>query len=360
MCETSLKQGFLTVYRVSDERAGGSIDSAAQCFGAPAGRAGESGTPPPGPGRAILPLKGEGSDSAAGCFLEHARALGATAHAFELQRLGRLVPWNHMDVFADRLRKELDRLPLPVGILAFHDIMATRVCHFFAAAGLSVPEQVAVLGIGNDPLTCDCASVPLSSVDPNRYAQGRIAAELLDRLMNGEAVPAGLVVTPSAGVVARKSTDVLAVPDLDTARALRYLWEHLAEPLSVGRVADAVGVSRRTLDRSFRAHLGRSVIDELNRKRIERACELLTGTRQSVVSIARQVGFRTEPYLFRVFRKQTGTTPKKYRLAHTVQPARVSWSSVFRPAVPPRKNPSGSLDETNSPHRTGVVGKLRG
>jgi len=261
-------------------------------------------------------------------FLEHARAQGATAHAFELQRLGRLVPWHHMDVFADRLRKELDRLPLPVGILAFHDIMATRVCHFCAAAGLSVPEQVAVLGIGNDPLTCDCASVPLSSVDPNRYAQGRIAAELLDRLMNGEAVPAGLVVTPSAGVVARKSTDVLAVPDLDTARALRYLWEHLAEPLSVGRVADAVGVSRRTLDRSFRAPLGRSVIDELNRKRIERACELLTETRQSVVSIARQVGFRTEPYLFRVFRKQMGTTPKKYRLAHTARAGGgADWSS---------------------------------
>ena len=153
----------------------------------------------------------------------------------------------------------------------------------------SVPEQVAVLGMGNDPLICDCASVPLSSVDSNRFAQGRIAAELLDRLMNGEAVPAEFVVTPSGGVVARKSTDVLAVPDLDTARALRYLWEHLAEPLSVGKVAKAVGVSRRTLDRAFRTHLGRSVTDELNRKRIERCCELLTGTRQSVVSIARQV-----------------------------------------------------------------------
>ena len=58
-------------------------------------------------------------------------------------------------------------------------------------------------------------------------------------------------------------------------------------------MAEAVGVSRRTLDRAFRTHLGRSVINKLNRKRIERCGELLTGTRQSVVSIARQVGFRT-------------------------------------------------------------------
>jgi len=252
-------------------------------------------------------------------FLEHAQALGAVAHAFELQRLGRLVPWKRVDVFAERLRKELDRIQLPVGIFAFHDIMAARICHFCAAAGLSVPEQVAVLGMGNDPLTCDCASVPLSSVDSNRFGQGRIAAELLDRLMDGEAVPAEFFVAPSGGVVARKSTDVLAVPDLDTARALRYLWEHLAEPLNVRGVAEAVGVSRRTLDRAFRAHLGRSVIDELNRRRIERCCELLTGTRQSVVSIARQVGFRNEPYLFRVFRKQMGMTPKQYRLAHVAK-----------------------------------------
>jgi len=252
-------------------------------------------------------------------FLEHAQALGATAHAFEFQRLGRLVPWTSIDVFARRLRKELEHFQLPVGIFAFHDIMATRICHFCAAAGLSVPEQVAVLGMGNDPLICDCASVPLSSVDSNRFAQGRIAAELLDRLMDGEAVPAEFVVAPSGGVVARKSTDVLAIPDLDTARALRYLWEHLAEPLSVGDVAQAVGVSRRTLDRAFRTHLGRSVTDELNRKRIERCCELLTGTRQSVGSIARQIGFRTEPYLFRVFRKQMGMTPRQYRLAHAAR-----------------------------------------
>ena len=252
-------------------------------------------------------------------FLEHAQALGAVAHAFELQRLGRPVPWKRVDVFAGRLLKELGRLQLPVGIFTFHDIMATRICHFCAAAGLRVPEQVAVLGMGNDPLTCDCASVPLSSVESNRFEQGRIAAELLDRLMDGEAAPSQFVVAPSGGVVARKSTDVLAVPDVDTARALRYLWEHLAEPLSVGGVAEAVGVSRRTLDRAFRTHLGRSVIDELNRKRIERCCELLTGTRQSVISIARQVGFRNEPYLFRVFRKQMGMTPKQYRLAHAAE-----------------------------------------
>ena len=230
---------------------------------------------------------------------------------------GKRVPWTRIGVFAGRLKKELASIKPPVGIFTHHDIMASRICHFAAAAGLRVPEQVAVLGMGNNPLICGCAPVPLSSVDSNQYGCGWSAAELLDQLMAGRAAPAKCVLVSAAGVVTRRSTDVLAVPDVDTARALRYLWEHLGEPLTVGRVAEAVGVSRRTLDRGFRTHLGRSVTDELNRKRIEQACELLVRTRQSVVSIARQVGFRTESYLFRVFREHMGTTPKRYRLAHT-------------------------------------------
>ena len=53
------------------------------------------------------------------------------------------------------------------------------------------------------------------------------------RLMDGEPAPTEPILIPPAGVVTRQSTDVLALPDPDTARALRYMWEHLAEPPSV-------------------------------------------------------------------------------------------------------------------------------
>lgn len=249
-------------------------------------------------------------------FVEHARALTMNAHAFTLQERPNVYYWTRVSVFAERLKKQLANIELPVGIFAYHDLMASRLCYFCDAAGLRIPEQVAVLGQNNQRIHCDCAMVPLSSVDPNHYEQGRAAATLLERLMDGEPAPDKPILIPPAGVVARQSTDVLAIPDVDTARALRYMWEHLADPLTVGRVAEAVGVSRRTLDRGFRRHLGRSVTDELNRKRIEVCCELLTGTRMSGVAIARKVGYRTEPYMFHVFRKRMGMTPRQYRLAH--------------------------------------------
>jgi len=252
-------------------------------------------------------------------YLERARELGAKAEFIAVQRPGQTVSWTRFGTLARRFKKEISKFSLPLGIFTYHDKMAARICEFCEAIGLSVPEQVAVLGLGNDVNQCDFAPTPLSSLDPNSLEQGRAAAELLNRLMDGGTPPAEPIMIPPAGILTRKSTDVLAMPDIETARGLRYLWEHLGEPLSVGRVADAVGVSRRKLERHFRTHLHRSVNEELVRKRIERACELLTGTDLSIKNVARQIGFSTETYFFRIFRRTMGMTPRTYRRANTTK-----------------------------------------
>jgi LacI family transcriptional regulator len=252
-------------------------------------------------------------------FVERARGLGARADLIAVQRPGRTVPWERAKTLAERFRKEISGLQLPLGIFTYHDAMAVRICGFCDAVGLRVPEQVAVLGRGNDPYQCDFAATPLSSVDPNYFVQGRAAAELLDNLMNGEPVPKEPVLIAPTGVVTRQSTDVLALPDLDTARALRYIWEHFSEPLQVSDIADAIAVSRRKIERHFRTHLHRSLNEELIRKRIERSCELLTATKLPSRKIAGQVGFSTETYFCRIFRGTMGMTPKKYRLAHAAK-----------------------------------------
>lgn len=255
-------------------------------------------------------------------FVEHARTLGARAKLIAVQRLGQHVPWTRIQTLARRLQKEISDLRLPLGIFTYHDVMGVRICRFCKALGLSVPEQVAVLGIGNNSYRCDFAPTPLSSVDPNFLAQGRAAARLLERLMDGQNAPAEPVLIPPTGIVTRQSTDVLALPDVDTARALRYMWTHLLEPLNVRKVAEAAAVSRRKLERHFQAYLGRTVNEELNRKRIERGCDLLRGTDLPVGEIARQVGFSSSAYFCVVFRKQTDTTPKQYRLKHTARQAK--------------------------------------
>ncbi|MBT3296050.1 MAG: hypothetical protein HN919_05185 [Verrucomicrobia bacterium] len=56
---------------------------------------------------------------------------------------------------------------------------------------------------------------------------------------------------PPRGVVARRSTDVLAVADPAVARAMRFMWDHLDQNLSVEDVAMQASVSRRKLERIF-------------------------------------------------------------------------------------------------------------
>ena len=237
------------------------------------------------------------------------------ADLIAVQAPKRSIPWTQFNKLAERFRKEVSKLKLPLGIFTYNDQMAGRICHFCEAIGLSVPEQVAVLGMGNDPTRCECSSVPLSSVDPNAVGHGRVAAEQLEALMDGKALPKKHILVAPTAVVTRQSTNILALPDLETAKALRYMWDHIAESPRVSKIAAATGVSRRKLERHFRTYLHRSVNEELNRKRIERCCELLTSTKMNIEDVARQVGFNTEKYFYMVFRKAIGSTPRKYRLA---------------------------------------------
>ena len=105
------------------------------------------------------------------------------------------------------------------------------------------------------------------------------------------------------------------VSDEQVAKALRYIWDHLDHPLTVDEIAGHVGVSRATLGRLFRKHMRRSIIDEIASNRLEKARELLALGKLPVKEVAVACGFSTPNYFNNVFRKATGATPRKFRLA---------------------------------------------
>ena len=212
----------------------------------------------------------------------------------------------------------LAALPKPVGVFTYDDVMAARVCTMCLAAGLAVPEEVAVLGVGNNPLTCELSPVHLSSIDTAVEERGKLAALLLRSLMHGKAPPAAPIMVPPRSVVQRRSTDVLAVDDPSVAGAMRFMWDHLEQSLSVKDIAQEVGVGRRHLERAFRHHLGRGINAELRRKRLERCCEVLRSTTISITDLAPRLGFRSADYLHSSFRQAFGMTPRTYRMRNRV------------------------------------------
>ncbi len=156
--------------------------------------------------------------------------------------------------------------------------------------------------------------MPLSSITPDYERHGIEAARLLQRMMEGETIPPGtLVRIPPQEIITRRSTDITAIQDTKAALALRYIWDHYRTPISPEDIAAFCGIPRRSLERRFRNALGRTLMKEVMRQRLSKACELLVSGEIPVVEIAARVGFMTPQYFNFQFKKKFGVPPQAYR-----------------------------------------------
>lgn len=102
--------------------------------------------------------------------------------------------------------------------------------------------------------------------------------------------------------------------------AEEYIGEHYMEELTLGKVAEAAGISGGYLSGLFMQHLECGFIDYLNEVRIEHACCYLEQNTLKIYEIAYKVGFRSEKYFSKVFKKIKGVSPKEYRNGERGQP----------------------------------------
>ena len=212
------------------------------------------------------------------------------------------------------LKRELQLLPKPLAVFSYNDCVAADIIDACQDAGLLVPEAVAVMGVDNDPILCECVRVPLSSVCHDLEGMAYQAAALLDRLMAGKKPPKEMIRVPPTGVVTRRSTDIVAVNNLQLARALRYISDHCSNPLmGVSDVVAATDLSRRELEKAFRQELKRTPNEEIVRVRIDAVKKQLETTTLKAVEISANTGFSRPNHFFRTFRKLVGTSPKIYR-----------------------------------------------
>jgi LacI family transcriptional regulator len=207
----------------------------------------------------------------------------------------------------------LRTLPRPVGIMASMDERAWHVAEACRRAGLRVPEDVAIVGVDNDELRCEFSNPPLSSVAVPAERIGYESAAMLDRLMDGQPTPAEPVRVRPQGVVVRRSSDVLAVDDVQVGSAFAFIRGHIGEPYKPGDVIREVGADRRDLQRRFRERLGRTLEEEILRARIQRAERILSETDLELVQVAGASGFRTTARLREALRRETGLGPTEYR-----------------------------------------------
>ena len=92
-----------------------------------------------------------------------------------------------------------------------------------------------------------------------------------------------------------------------------WLAEHLAETLSLSRLAAQAGMSERTFLRRYREATGLSPARAIERLRVEAARQLLADTRQPAKRIAARCGFGSEETMRRSFVRLQGVSPQDYR-----------------------------------------------
>jgi LacI family transcriptional regulator len=245
-------------------------------------------------------------------FVQRLAEDGYEASVLDLStRFGRRNPWYKWLEPVDNWIKSLRP---PVGLLAVHDYMAAVLVDACLRLGRRVPDDIAVIGIGNDTITCEFCEVPLTSIARSNRDVGYQAAALLDRLMDGAKTPKTDILLPPEGVVRRRSTEVLVVEDRYVQAAVEYIQEHAAERMCVESLCQELSISHRLLDLRFQKHLGCPPREYLCRTRVERARQLLAASENAKLQhVAKACGFTGVRHLRAAFKRVTGMTPADYR-----------------------------------------------
>ena len=207
----------------------------------------------------------------------------------------------------------LETLEKPVGLMACNDIRAQQVLNACRELGIAVPDDIAVIGVDNDELLCELCDPPLSSVVPDTETIGFRAAEILDQLTHGEQPEQQSAFVEPRGVVARRSTDTLAISDRELACAMRYIRDHACEGITVDDVVRNIAFSRSSLERRMAAQFQTTPKNEINRVRLEKVRSLLAETDFKLGKIAGLAGFAHPEHMNTLFRVTFNETPGAYR-----------------------------------------------
>ena len=239
-------------------------------------------------------------------FAQLVRMNGKNLHLFDAE----FHPGRELD-YRQALRRWVEGLPRPCGIFAANDCLGEQVLSACQSLGVDVPDQIAVLGVDDDPQICENATPTLSSIQVDCEQAGYLSAALLAERIAGRSCR-------SCAFGARKlnrraSTHRLLKGGIRLTRALDFIRQYACDGIDVADVVRQMGCSRRMADIYFKESVGHTVHDEIHAVRLERVKDLLGNPRCDLTRIAGVTGYSSNDDLRRVFRKKMGCSMTAYR-----------------------------------------------
>lgn len=223
------------------------------------------------------------------------------------------VQQSHGETDARRVEDWLRTLQLPIGIFVSCDHIAPLVVEAAARIGITIPENMALVGVNNDTVACNVCNPTLSSIDASHFEIGYRAAQLLDKLLEGGTPPTEPTLIAPSRLIVRDSSGKLAIGDPLIAKAARFINRNAGSPIGVDEVVAAVPLSRRELQRRFSKVTGGTIHAAITEARIQIAKRLLDNPEYTIDRVAGLSGFGSRQHFAKTFKTQTGQTPAKYR-----------------------------------------------
>ena len=213
----------------------------------------------------------------------------------------------------NRLTKWLMKLDKPCGIFACNDDCARHIIEIAKLADLQIPEDLLIMGVDNDQLICSLTQPQITSIELNFEKCGYTAAQYLNEMINSDHQSNSIITVDPVRIHERQSTDITKMNDQDVAAALAYIKQNFKKAIQVTDIANETSISRRTLEKKFKKHLGRSIHSELKRLRCNHIANLLLETNLTISEICAQISFSSPEHIARQFKSLKGMSPIEFR-----------------------------------------------
>ncbi|MCL6271898.1 DNA-binding transcriptional regulator [Sansalvadorimonas sp. 2012CJ34-2] len=219
----------------------------------------------------------------------------------------------------NRLCDWVASLPKPIAVMSATDARAIHLIDACQHLSIDVPEQVSVLGVDDDDVANSICSPTLSSIRQGCHAMGYRAAELLSYQLTFNRHVKRVMIPPEK-LVQRESTRHSGYKDHYVRTAVSQVRGHLHEGIRTADIVEKIGLSRSNLETRFHRETGCSLHKYISNSQLARAKELLVSSDKSIADIACLCGYPSVQYLYALFRKEVGMTPKRFRDRNMVRP----------------------------------------
>ena len=219
-------------------------------------------------------------------------------------------------------------LKKPIALFLSGDYMSSAAMSACERNSLSIPSDVSILGVDNNPILCESARVPLSSIEPPFAEIGYEAVRILQRIMSAKTPVRRPIIyrKPPVGVVDRTSTTHTHPSASLVKRAIHYIQTNVNSGITAKDVSRYLGVSPQLLSLRFAQLEKTSVRETIIRTRIANVKKILSTTSLPLEKIAKQTGFHSKCHLAHQFAKYVKSSPGNWRMSKATKDAPVKHS----------------------------------